>query len=259
MYQVQIPYGSMDLTEGRFEAYNFIKSEANADFLLSAKKAISSDFTISGSVGGNIMNNKLENQSTYVAKLVVPDVYSVSNAKEPPTTSFYRSEKEIQSLYAFFTAEYKSQLFLDVTGRNDWSSTLPKKNRSYFYPSATLSWVFTETLGLNKDIFSFGKLRFGLAQVGNDTDPYQLSLTYGSQLPFGSYPSFTLNSTLPPLDLKSELITSKEIGTELKFFSNRLGLDATLYSSSSKNQILRANLSQASGFGSAFILSLIHI
>lgn len=251
--EVKRPYGSVNLQEGTYEVYNLVKSEVNADFLLSARKAISSNFTISGNLGGNLMNSKNETQGTFVAKLVVPDVYAVSNAKELPTTSFNKSEREMQSLYGFFTAEYKNQLFFELTGRNDWSSTLPPDNRSYFYPSATLSWIPTETLKLNKEIFSYGKLRLGWAQVGNDASPYQLDQTYNAALPFGTSPSFSLNTTLPPLDLKSELITSREIGTDLKFFSNRVGLDVTVYFSSAKNQILRSTITPASGYGAALI------
>ena len=239
--------------EGWWEAYSTVRQEINADFLLAARKKVSEDFTIAGNFGGNIMNNKYQDQMTRVPKLVVPDIYAVSNAKEPATTSFYKSEREIQSLYGSFSMEYRNQIFFDLTGRNDWSSTLPPKNNSYFYPSATLSWIFSETLGLDKNMFTFGKLRVGWAQVGNDAGPYRLSQTYGSAMPFGTNPSFSLGNTLPPLDLKNELIDSKEVGADLRFFSNRVGLDVTLYTSSAKNQILSAVISNATGYSTSVI------
>ena len=165
-----------------------------------------------------------------------------------PTTSYYASEKEIQSLYGSVSLSFRDQLYLDLTGRNDWSSTLPVDNNSYFYPSATTSWIFTKTLNLNPEVFSFGKLRVGWAQVGNDTDPYMLDLTYSASTPYGSNPSFSLTNTMPAQNLKNELITSQELGLDLKFFKNRLGLDLTLYKSTAKNQILNAAVASTSGY-----------
>ncbi|MEX1240321.1 MAG: SusC/RagA family TonB-linked outer membrane protein [Cyclobacteriaceae bacterium] len=242
-------YGVNDL-EGKYSVNNYFRQETNADFLLSASKSLSADFTLSGNLGGNIMNQKYRNQQSYVDRLVVPDVYSLSNAKEPATTTYFQREKEIQSLYAAVSLEYKDQLYLDLTGRNDWSSTLPVDNNSYFYPSATGSWIFTETFGMDEKLFSFGKVRLGWAQVGNDTDPYGLHTTYSAAVPYGNNPSFTLGSTLPPLNLVNELITSKELGLNLKFLDNRLGIDLTLYKSVAKNQILSALVSETTGFTS---------
>ncbi|HCC71943.1 MAG TPA: hypothetical protein DEQ09_12445 [Bacteroidales bacterium] len=246
------PVGSFpnDWKDGQYHVYNSAQQEINADFLLSARKEVTDGIILSGNLGGNIMNRKYNDQQTIVSKLVVPEVYSVSNAKETPSTNFYKSEKEIQSLYGAISAEYKDQIFLDITGRNDWSSTLPPKNRSYFYPSVTGSWIFTETFGLDENIFSFGKIRLGWAQVGNDTGPYQLDLTYGASNPIGSVPSFNLASTLPPLDLKNELIESVEIGADFRFFFNRIGIDVTYYKTSAFNQILNAVISNATGYAS---------
>ena len=236
--------------EGQYYVTKQGQQEINADFLLSARKEIGSGITVSGSFGGNIMNNKFDRQQTHVNKLVVPDVYSVSNAKETPWTNYYKSEKEIQSIYGLLTFEYKDQIYIDVTGRNDWSSTLPAANRSYFYPSVTGSWIFTETFGIQNNIFTFGKLRLGWAQVGNDTAPYQLDRTYTSSAPFGSNPLFSLSNTLPPYDLQNELIESIEIGTDLRFFDNRLGIDLTVYKTSAYNQILDAGISNTAGYSS---------
>jgi TonB-linked SusC/RagA family outer membrane protein len=238
---------------GRFEVHNTTDQEINADFLISASKSVSEDIVISGNIGGNIMNSKYSSQSSEVAKLVVPSVFSVANAAEPAITDYYRSEKEIQSLYASASFEWRKQIYVDLTGRNDWSSTLPSHNNSYFYPSATTSWIFSETFGFDEKILSFGKIRLGWAQVGNDAGPYRLSQVYNSAQPFGSDPSFSLGSTLPPLDLKNELIESTEIGVDLRFFDHRLGLDLTLYKSSARNQILNVDLSNATGYSAMAI------
>ncbi|HCC71723.1 MAG TPA: hypothetical protein DEQ09_11305, partial [Bacteroidales bacterium] len=245
-------YGLND-KEGRYEVTNYTRQEINADFLLSANKDITSDLTLRGNFGGNIMNKQFRKQGSYVSKLVVPDNYSLANAKESPTTEYYKTEKEIQSLYGAVSVEFMDQLFLDLTGRNDWSSTLPVDANSYFYPSATLSWIFTETFGLDPSVFSFGKIRYGWAQVGNDTDPYRLDLIYGAGNPYGGNPRYSIGNTMPPIGLKNELITSNELGLDLKFFNNRFGIDLTFYKSSAKNQILSAAVSPTSGYSSQLI------
>ena len=251
--EVKRAYHSINAREGRYEVHNLYRQETNADFLLFARKAISDDFTLSGSFGGNIMNNQYTNQRSKVDKMVVPDVYSLSNAKETPTTYFYQREKEIQSVYAMISAEWRGQLFLDLTGRNDWSSTLPADNNSYFYPSVTASWIFTETFGMDASVFTFGKLRLGLAQVGNDADPYRLNGTYNASNPYGNNPLFSLSNTMPPQNLVNELITSREVGLDLRFFQSRLGIDFTYYKSVAKNQILSAVVSSTSGYNSQTI------
>jgi len=245
-------YGIND-REGRYGVTNYFRQETNADFLFMAKKEISDALTISGSFGGNIMNNKYNSQNSYVDKLVVPNVYSLSNAKETPTTTYYKREKEIQSLYGAASVAYNNQLFLDITGRNDWSSTLPVNNNSYFYPSVTASWIFSETFDLDPNLLSFGKIRMGLAQVGNDANPYLINATYSAATPYGSNPLYSLSNTLPPANLVNELITSRELGLDLKFLNNRLGLDLTVYKSVSKNQILSATISSTAGYTSQTI------
>jgi len=239
--------------EGRYNVSNYFRQEINADILLSADKNITDNLSFSANIGANIMNRQFRLQESFVNRLVVPEIYSLSNAKEMPTTSYFKSEKEIQSMYAFLSLGFKSQLYLDVTGRNDWSSALPVDNNSYFYPSATASWIFSETFKTDKSLLSFGKFRLSLAQVGNDTDPYRIATTYNAGSPYGNNPSFSLNSAMPPANLVNELITSSELGLDLRFFNNRLGLDLTAYKSVAKNQILSAPISPTAGFNTQTI------
>jgi len=245
-------YSTNDL-QGRYQVSNFFRQEMNSDFLFSAMKNIMKDLSFSANVGGNIMNRKYRSQSSFVGKLVVPNNYSLANAGEIPTTTYYKSEKEIQSLYTAISLGYKNQLYLDVTGRNDWSSTLPVNKNSYFYPSASTSWIFSNAFKTAGSFFSFGKLRLGIAQTGSDTDPYQLNTTYNAATPYGSAASFSINSQMPPTNLVNELATSSEVGMEVKLFKNRLGIDATLYKTVAKNQILSATVSPTSGFNSQLI------
>ena len=140
-------------------------------------------------------------------------------------------------------------LYLDVTGRNDWSSTLPDDNNSYFYPSVSLSAVLTDMFDVSTtSALSFAKLRLGWAQVGNDTDPFRLNDFFVfSDSPWGDNAIASPSNVLPPADLKPEQQTSYEIGADVRFFRNRLGLDATFYNSISKNQILAIELPASSG------------
>ena len=137
----------------------------------------------------------------------------------------YEESKVINSLLGSASIGYQRTLFIDVTARNDWSSSLPAENNSYFYPSATASYVFSEVADIEG--LSFGKLRLGWAQVGNDTGPYQTGLTYGVNPNFGSSGSASVPNAQNNPDLRPEKTTSFEIGTELNFFMDRLRIDAT--------------------------------
>ncbi|MHA7942389.1 SusC/RagA family TonB-linked outer membrane protein [Formosa sp. 3Alg 14/1] len=246
-------YYGINNPEGKYSVNNYFRQEINADVLLSVNKDISDNISFSGNLGANIMNRKYQTQGSYVSRLVVPDNYSLANAKETPTTSYYASEKEIQSMYVSLSFGLMNQLYLDLTGRNDWSTTLPEDNNSYFYPSATTSWIFSETFNTGAGAFNFGKLRMSVAQVGNDTDPYRLNATYNASSPYGNNPSFSLSSAMPSADLVNELVTSYEVGLNLKFFNNRLGIDVTGYKSIAKNQILTAPISPTAGFNTQTI------
>ena len=142
-------------------------------------------------------------------------------------------------------------MYLDLTARNDWSSTLPKDNWSYFYPSVTGSVIFSKFIESEK--LSFGKFRLGWAQVGNDTGPYRLSNNYIQGSPVGGNPVFYLPSTLNNANLKPELTTSFETGIELKLFKNRLGLDLTYYTGNTRDQIMPITVSETTGYNQKWV------
>jgi len=138
---------------------------------------------------------------------------------------------------------------LDGTIRNDWSSTLPEENNSFIYPSLTGSFVFSQLPAFKQlDWLSFGKLRLGWAQVGNDTDPYQLYKVYDAEQAFEGTPGYSLPNTKPNASLKPEITSSWETGLNLQFFKNRLGLDVTYYNNNSRNQILAVPVSSSFGY-----------
>lgn len=160
-----------------------------------------------------------------------------------------KTEKEVNSLFASISLDYKDWLYLDVTGRTDWSSTLPEQNRRFFYPSAQTSLVFTDAFQMEDDILSFGKVRVAWAKAGNDTDPYQLQPTFAVNS-FGGTPTSTVNATIPAVELKSESSTSLEFGVDLRFLKGRAGLDFTYYKIDARDQILPGPLPRSSGFTS---------
>jgi len=223
--------------------------ETNIDFLLRYNKEINQDWTVSLSVGGNQMKQKNHYNALANNQLVIPEVYTFKNTDIPLVTAINRPKKQINSLYGFGQVGYKNMLFLDFTARNDWSSTLPEDNNSYFYPSVTASAVLTDIFEVPTNSFlSFAKLRAGWAQVGNDTDPYRLQTFYNFGTPWADNLVATESTTLPNLDLKPEKQTSIEVGTDLRFYNNRLGIDFTYYTNTSENQIIGIKLPNTSGY-----------
>ena len=225
-------------------------SETNADINLLLNRALSEDITFNGLVGTNFMKrNYYRNVMSVRGGLSIPDFYSLENSDDPTAVNDYYREKRINSVLASASFGYKHLLYVDLTARNDWSSTLPVDEQSYFYPSATTSLVFSQ-LEFFEDIkwLNFGKLRFGWAQVGSDTDPYQLFSTYIPQDNFGSYPRYTVPSESNNPNLKPEQTSSWEIGTEIKFLNNRLGVDLTYYNAVTTDQIFPVTVSPASGY-----------
>ena len=180
-----------------------------------------------------------------------PDFYSFDNAlKDNRDFSNYKSRKRLVGVYGEFRIDWRSAIFLTVTGRNDWSSTLPIENRSYFYPSVSGALVFTELMGDNRpDWLSFGKIRASWAKVGKDTDPY-VTNTY--LWPVGTYLNGMTGvgntwTTGNPF-LKPEITKSTEVGLEMRFFNNRLHFDYAYYTNNSINQIMEPRLSNFIGY-----------
>ncbi len=233
---------------GSFSEDQLRVQELNSDLFLSFDKTFG-DIRVDGTAGGNLRNETYRSIGLSAGNLTVPDVYTIGNVAGTPGTSMYRSEREVQGIFAAANFSYQDFLFLGVTGRNDWSSTLPSNNRSYFYPSVSLGLTLSELLNINSDVLSHAQLRTSWAQVGSDTGPYQLDLTYGTTQ-YGGKAFFNPAGTLPPFDLKPEITTSYEIGTDLMFLNNRFALDLTFYKQITDNQILDVPLSRTTGFNS---------
>ena len=232
------------------------RTERNTDFLLSyKKKAGMLDFN--ASVGGNAMYQYGTTLTTSTKSrsggLIIPELFTLSNIS--PTSLQYGSswyEKSIYSAYGLASIGLNQMVYLDLTARNDWSSTLPAENRSYFYPSASLSVLLENMLKMPSEV-NMLKLRAGWAQVGKDTDPYSLTPSLSPQSPWGDVTRVGTPSTLLNSELKPEIATSFEVGTDMAFFENRVRFQATYYKSDNKNQILGINLPPSSGYSSKLI------
>jgi len=238
-------------TPGRYSEEVLNSQETNHDFLLTYDKMLTSDFSFLAQVGGAQRLNSYKRNYTYVGELIVDGLYNLSNSNPSQNVAESRIEKsEVQSLYSSFQFGYLNALFLDITARNDWSSTLPSEDRSYFYPSVSASAVFTDLMNLQSNILTFGKVRASWAQVGNDANPYQLAQTFRSGGSWnGSAAQYYENTTIANSSLKPEITTGIEAGLDLRFFRNKLGLDITYYNQTTENQILGVEISKASGYG----------
>lgn len=228
--------------------------DINADVILTVNKELSSKFNLNASLGSSILYQERNTMELDGRNFKAAGVYNISNAKNIyPYTRFTR--KEMQSVYATGQLAYSNYLFLDVTGRNDWSSALGRNNYSFFYPSVSTSFIFTEAFkNIPNNILSFGKVRASWAQVGNDSDPYLTMNGYASttQTYAGQGLSW-MNGTIPLLDLKNELTESWEVGTDLRFLNNRINFNFTYYNGKTTNQIIPVNITNASGYTNILI------
>lgn len=241
------PYGLKNFPKGYYQQQDVFSYENNTDVLLTYRNQLSNSFNLSVSVGANRMDNKYKMQQAYVKDLITPGVYKLSNGVAAPITTFTERNKRVNSVYGTATLSYANKIFLDVTGRNDWSSTLPSGNNSFFYPSVSTSFILSDLLRLPEQI-SFAKLRASWAQVGNDTDPYKTAKYYNTS----AFPgSASVSPTLYNARFKPEISNSIEVGLDWRMFKQRFGLDLAFYNNITRNQILDVPMDQTTGYTKA--------
>ncbi|MDN5211007.1 SusC/RagA family TonB-linked outer membrane protein [Fulvivirgaceae bacterium BMA12] len=245
-------YSTQRFPLGMYRRDDAYFEERNTDFLLNYKKQVNASWTISVSLGGNRMDQETRFTSNIAGQLAVPGVYNLSNSKIQVESSQIDTDKRINSLYGFGQVSFRDMINLDITGRNDWSSTLPKGNNSYFYPSVTLSTILSSLVNL-PDQVSFAKLRLGYAEVGEDTDPFRLKSSYLFGNRYDNQFAVTEQSDLPNNNLKPGRQKSFEIGTDLRFFNNRFGLDISYYDTKSEDQIILLPVSSTTGYETRII------
>lgn len=240
---------------GFYREQTVINYEFNTDFLLKYQNSyLDKRLTFTGAFGGNNKTSQYYSNAVQLNELNIPGVYHTSNVPTGinPTPSNYRNSKELNSLYGFASLGWNDTYYLDITGRNDWSSALSKNNRSYFYPSIAGSILVDKMFDFQDNIpaISFTKLRLSWANVGNDTAPYSLDNYYNASAISGGY---TLPGNINNPMIKPENVESWELGLEAKLFNNRLGFDVAGYYSSSTNQILNIDVDPIVGASSMTI------
>lgn len=243
------PSGQVGFANGMYREQNIRFQETNADFLLTYSGRISDNIGVKIDAGANRLDLTSSNETVQTNALGIRGVYNLGNAADRPAMRQTDAGKRINSVYGSARFDFESKIFLDVTGRNDWSSTLPLNNNSFFYPSVGLSAVISELLTLPKAI-SFVQLRTSWAATGNDTDPLLTQRVFN----FGTLPSSVTNTPLlTNPGLKPESTSAFEIGTEVRLLANRIGLEMNYYNNVTTDQILQAPISQASGATSSLI------
>ncbi len=244
---------------GQYSEFSIGIREFTSDLIATAKRNLTKDLSLSVLLGHNIRQRNIENQFSQINSLTIPFYYNLANSAQPPVTANFNSLRRLYGVYSDINLAYKNYLFLGITGRNDWSSTLPKGKNNFFYPSVNTSFVFSEAFKMPKFI-SYGKLRLNAAQVGNDAAPYLLESVFitgtvgdgqlNSQVnfPLNGIPGFTQGNIIGNPEIKPEITTSYEAGLELGLFNNRISFEGTVYSNRSKDQIITVPIAATSGY-----------
>ncbi|MFT4973834.1 MAG: iron complex outermembrane receptor protein, partial [Saprospiraceae bacterium] len=245
------PIDNLGVLEGRYGNEQSRDIVKNNDFLLTAhKKGIfGSRIDASISFGGNQWSRDRYGLKANSGEWVNPWLFALNNFDDvlnAPTAEEFRFEKKINSLYGFVNLGYDNFLFLELSGRNDWSSTLPIDNNSYFYPSGAISFIPSEAFEIKSKWLSFWKIRGAYAQTATDADPYQVDFTYRTGN-FGNSQTAFLPNTIPPIALRPQQANSYEFGTTLGIFDNKINIDFTYYYIKSFDQILDAPLPSSAG------------
>lgn len=251
--QQRRPWTAAQLPLGAYRTQHINIEEITGDFLLRYNKELNKDIKITATAGGSLLKNRYNKSELRADGLKDPGVYSFDNAAYDLVSIPDTSRFNINSLYGLFSASYKSYLYLDLTGRQDWSSTLANPYRTnsigFFYPSASISFIASDYFKLPKTI-DFAKLRFSASQTGSSgTVPYRTAYTY-PLASNGTYPDQSLQNpaTLPNPDLKPLITTTYEAGTDIRLFKSRLELDLAVYKGNTKNQILDRIVDRSSGY-----------
>jgi len=243
-------YGTFRDPTGRYAVSKAEIQLYHGEFLLNYEKELNKNLTVSANFGGEVRHNKTNSiDANTGAGLITPNIFTLANSQLPITATGF-TEYESQSLYYSARLGWKEAIYLEHTGRNDWSSTLPSANRSYYYPSIGASIIFSELFKLPEAI-SYLKLRGSWSQVGNATAPHQLD-RFSSIVPGGNTGYILLSAVLPNKDLKPEKTVSRELGLEASLFNNRIGLDLTVYKTNTDDQLFTQVLPVGSGATSYF-------
>ena len=248
--QFRRAFSSNRFSNGAYAEHDVFYREVNTDFLLNYNNVFG-DFKVDVAFGGNRLDQKAFTSQSQTTSLAQPGIFRLSNAASPIEVFEFESNKRINSFYGLAKFGYKDYLYLDVTGRNDWSSALATPfsvdNVSFFYPSVSASFILSEVADLPKAM-SYAQLRASYAQVGNDTNPYQTTGAFVAQTPFNGQPTFSDQDIIANPNLRPEQTASFEVGADVRFFGDKLSLDFTYYNAATKDQIISLPIGISSGF-----------
>ncbi|MFB9863320.1 SusC/RagA family TonB-linked outer membrane protein [Rufibacter immobilis] len=235
-------------SRGSISEQTLTYQEINSNLLITGERQLNENFGLTVSLGNQVTMINSTDVTGSGTNFILPDFNSVNNLGQYTVRSF-PTERNIIGAFGDAKLNYKETVFLNVTGRNDWSSTLPVKNRSFFYPSVSLAYIFSETLGLSQNrFFNYGKVRASYAEVGKDAAPYLLGNYYSTQAPFLGVAGIRRSETIGSESLRPERTKGYEFGVELAFLGNRLKVDANYAIQNSVDQIVPIPTSRATGF-----------
>jgi TonB-linked SusC/RagA family outer membrane protein len=221
--------------------------EIDANFILTATRDLTSDINLRVSVGHNVNQRKYDRYYGVGQNLVVAGIPNSNNSLTQQTGEYHRTQR-FYAYYGDIGLSFRDYAFLNILARNDFSSTLPESNRSYFYPSVSGAFIFSEALNISSNVMNYGKLRVGYAQVGNEASPYRLITTYGTTQAFGGLNRLTLSNSLNNLNLKPETTKEIEVGMDARFWDNKINAEITWFKKNSFDQIVSADVATTSGF-----------
>lgn len=249
-----IPRGSF-FGPGQIIDHTISFSELSSNLILTGNRELSDDISLSFVAGHNFNQRKTDENNYRGEGIIKRGISRVSNTQNIVNDLSFESNRKLIGLFADIGLSYKDYLFFNVTGRNDWSSTLPSQKRSFFYPSISSAFVFTEAFGLDSKLLPYGKLRIAFSRIGNDADPYLLSTVNtingnaGSlELPFNGVSGTTIGDNFGNLNLRPEFTNEFEIGADLRLFNYKVGLDIAYYSKVTDDQIFSVSIPAVSGY-----------
>ncbi len=253
------PNSSANDVVGRVNEGQLNRRQLTTDAILTYTRQLSPRFDFDISAGANANERFTEVNTSYVTNLTIPGFYNLSNSSQPPTTLGTTSLRRIFGVFGILNVGFDNWLYASLTARNDWSSTLPKDNNSFFYPAVTLSAILSDLLELDSRTFSLVKLRASYALAGNDAPPYQVTPVYTAgdaraggfgkvKFPVGGINAFEVGDLLGNDKLQPEITTELEFGADIRLFSDRVNLDVAWYNRRTNDQIIRVPLDPTSGF-----------
>lgn len=252
--------GTIQRLQGDYRIDNINNVQQNLDLLANFSEDVSDKFSLNIVGGFNYNTRKRQDEGFFGSNLLVPELFAPGNTEQTVPARFF-SERRLFGVYGSADITYDDWATLTITGRNDWSSTLPIDNNSYFYPSVSTALVLSDALNIESDVISYIKLRASYAQVGNDTGPYQLDFLFNPvtvatgqyslniNFPFNDRLAFSKANTIPPANLRPEEQTSLEAGAQIDLFNNKIRLDVAVFQTQNRDQILALPIPESTGFG----------